>query len=90
MGRKIAVPIVYTEHNTWDRYNLISYWGNRLTFKQQDAAIAVSHEVALSMQLNSIIDPLKIPSRLQLYAIPNGVNVSEFKKERGLGNRVRF
>ena len=89
VGRKIAVPIVYTEHNTWDRYNLISYWGNRLTFKQQDAAIAVSHEVALSMQLNSIIDPLKIPSRLQLYAIPNGVNVSEFKKERGLGNRVR-
>lgn len=89
VGRKIAVPIVYTEHNTWDRYNLISYWGNRLTFKQQDAAIAVSHEVALSMQLNSIIDPLKIPSRLQLYAIPNGVNVSEFKREGGLGNRVR-
>lgn len=89
VGRKLPVPIVYTEHNTWDRYNFISYWGNRMTFKMQDAAIVVSNEVALSMQLNSIIDPLRIPARLKLYAITNGVNVSEFKREKEKGNRVR-
>jgi L-malate glycosyltransferase len=89
VGGKLNIPIVYTEHNTWDRYNLMSYWGNRLTFKQQDAAIAVSHEVALSMQLNSMFDPLRIPGRLKLYAIPNGVNICQFKREKGLGNRVR-
>lgn len=89
VGRKLNIPIVYTEHNTWDRYNLISYWGNRLTFKQQDAVIVVSHEVALSMQLNSILDPLRIPGRLKLYAIPNGVNVCQFKRGKRIGNRVR-
>jgi L-malate glycosyltransferase len=89
VGRKLNIPIVYTEHNTWDRYNMISYWGNRMTFKQQDAAIAVSHEVALSMQLNSMFDPLRVPGRLQLFAIPNGVNVREFNRDKGLGKRVR-
>jgi glycosyltransferase involved in cell wall biosynthesis len=79
-GKKMSVPIVYTEHNTWDRYNPFSYWGNRLTFKQQDAAIAVSNEVSLSMQLNLIFDPLKIPGRMKLYSIPNGVNVTDFQR----------
>ncbi|NVJ86822.1 MAG: glycosyltransferase [Algoriphagus sp.] len=88
VGRKLDIPIVYTEHNTWDRYNKVSYWGNRLTFKQQDVAIAVSNEVALSMQLNSIWDPYKRGGRLKVKVVQNGVNTEIFKnlRDQGKGN----
>ncbi len=89
VGKSLNIPIVYTEHNTWDRYNSISYWGNRLTFKKQDVAIAVSNEVALSMQLNSIFDPYQRGGRLKVKVIQNGVNTDEFRRigirEKGLG-----
>jgi L-malate glycosyltransferase len=80
VGKDLHIPIVYTEHNTWDRYNKVSYWGNRMTFKNQDVAIAVSNEVALSMQLNSIFDPYKRGGRLQIKVIQNGVNTEVFKR----------
>ncbi|MBN7817508.1 glycosyltransferase [Algoriphagus pacificus] len=80
VGNKLNIPIVYTEHNTWERYNKLSYWGNRMTFKQQDIAIAVSNEVALSMQLNSMIDPYQRGARLKVKMIQNGVNTEVFKR----------
>ncbi|OOG76557.1 glycosyltransferase [Algoriphagus sp. A40] len=81
VGRKLSIPIVYTEHNTWERYNRVSYWGNRVTFKEQDVAIAVSNEVALSMQLNFIWAPYRRGGRLKVKVIQNGVNTEVFKKE---------
>lgn len=80
VGKQYSIPIVYTEHNTWDRYNKLSFWGNRITFKHQDVAIAVSNEVALSMQLNSIWDPYKRGGRLKVKVVQNGVNTEVFKK----------
>jgi L-malate glycosyltransferase len=82
VGEQLPIPIVYTEHNTWERYNKVSYWGNRLTFKKQDLAIAVSNEVALSMQLNSIWDPYRRGGRLKVKVIQNGVNTDFFRTER--------
>ncbi|MFN4000471.1 glycosyltransferase [Algoriphagus sp.] len=81
VGGKFPIPIVYTEHNTWERYNKVSYWGNRITFKQQDVAVAVSNEVALSMQLNSFFDPYQRGGRLKIKVVQNGVNTEEFRKE---------
>jgi glycosyltransferase involved in cell wall biosynthesis len=81
VARQLAIPLVYTEHNTWDRYNKVSYWGNRMTFKHQDVAIAVSNEVALSMQLNSIWDPYRRGGRLKVKVVQNGVNTTVFCKE---------
>ncbi|WP_339707768.1 glycosyltransferase [Algoriphagus aquimarinus] len=80
VGNKLKIPIVYTEHNTWERYNTISYWGNRMTFKKQDIAIAVSNEVALSMQLNSMIDPYQRGGRMKIKVIQNGVNTDVFRR----------
>ena len=80
VGKETKVPIVYTEHNTWDRYNKVSYWGNRVTFKHQDVAIAVSNEVALSMQLNSIFDPYRRGGRMKIKVIQNGVNTEVFRR----------
>ena len=83
VGNNLNIPIVYTEHNTWDRYNKFSYWGNRMTFKNQD--IAVSNEVALSMQLNSMVDPYKRGGRLKIKVIQNGVNTEVFRR---MGNEI--
>lgn len=80
VGKDLPIPIVYTEHNTWDRYNKVSYWGNRLTFKQQDVAIAVSNEVALSMQLNAPWDPYQKGGRLKIKVVQNGVNTKAFSR----------
>lgn len=84
VGQKLSIPIVYTEHNTWDRYNKVSYWGNRLTFKNQDVAIAVSNEVALTMQLNAPWDPYIRGGRLKVRVIQNGVNTAVFKRLKSL------
>lgn len=83
VGKELSIPIVYTEHNTWERYNKISYLGNRITFKHQDVAIAVSNEVALSMRLNSIWDPYRRGGRLKVRVVQNGVNTEVFKREMG-------
>ncbi|MEB2782441.1 glycosyltransferase [Algoriphagus sp. C2-6-M1] len=80
VGNELNIPIVYTEHNTWERYNKVSYWGNRMTFKKQDVAIAVSNEVALSMQLNSMIDPYQRGGRMKIKVIQNGVNTDVFRR----------
>lgn len=80
VGKQIPIPIVYTEHNTWDRYNKVSYWGNRVSFKHQDIAIAVSNEVALSMKLNSMLDPYVRGGRLKVKVIQNGVNTDFFRR----------
>ncbi|MFN3761562.1 MAG: glycosyltransferase [Algoriphagus aquaeductus] len=82
VGKELAIPIVYTEHNTWERYNKISYLGNRFTFKHQDVAIAVSNEVALSMRLNSIWDPYRRGGRLKVIVVQNGVNTEVFRRRK--------
>ncbi len=82
VGKELSIPIVYTEHNTWERYNKISYLGNRITFKHQDVAIAVSNEVALSMRLNSIWDPYRRGGRLKVRVVQNGVNTEVFRRRK--------
>ena len=88
VGNTINIPIVYTEHNTWERYNKLSYWGNRISFKKQDVVIAVSNEVALSMRLNSIWDPYQRGGRMRLKVIQNGVNTEEFVRMSGPSRRT--
>ena len=44
-----SLPIVYTEHNVWDRYRKATYWGNLLTFGRNDHVFAVSEHVRRSV-----------------------------------------
>ncbi len=90
VGKELAIPIVYTEHNTWERYNKISYLGNRFSFKHQDVAIAVSNEVALSMRLNSIWDPYRRGGRLKVIVVQNGVNTEVFRRKSVENERIEI
>lgn len=80
VGNDTSIPIVYTEHNTWERYNKLSYWGNRLTFKKQNVAIAVSNEVALSMRLSMLFNPIRPHKDFYVKTIQNGVNTLQFQR----------
>lgn len=34
-GSMTGIPVVYTEHNTWERYHKVTYWLNRISFSRQ-------------------------------------------------------
>ncbi len=68
-----GVPVLYTEHNKQERYHTLTKWINRFTFNWQTSAIAVSGEVAESIQKN-------IAPKIKVHTILNGVNTDRFKK----------
>jgi glycosyltransferase involved in cell wall biosynthesis len=77
-----GVPVAYTEHNKQERYHVLTRWINRLTFNWQSAAIAVSGDVANSIQQN--INP-----RIPVHNILNGVNTDFFKRDREEGEKCK-
>jgi glycosyltransferase involved in cell wall biosynthesis len=80
--RFTKVPLLYTEHNKQERYHFLTRWLNRITFNWQSLAIAVSGDVAESIQKN--IQPT-IPVKLIL----NGVNTELFQRNAEDGARIR-
>jgi glycosyltransferase involved in cell wall biosynthesis len=50
LSRKGDPPIVYTEHNVWQAYHPLTYWGNALTFPWNDHVFAVSEHVRASIR----------------------------------------
>ncbi|HUP12518.1 MAG TPA: glycosyltransferase, partial [Niastella sp.] len=52
VGKLTGVPVVYTEHNKWERYHKLTYLMNKLSFSYQQRVIAVSAEVANSIKTN--------------------------------------
>ncbi|SFG32774.1 Glycosyltransferase involved in cell wall bisynthesis [Pontibacter chinhatensis] len=103
VGKITGVPIVYTEHNKWERYNKITYWINKITFSWQDAAVAVSDDVQqsirknasttfCSLDLNNVsrqgtID--RSSNHPYLLNILNGVNTSHFLRDEQAGLRIK-
>lgn len=49
-ARREQCPLVYTEHNLQERYRPLTRLINRVTWKAQDRAVAVSEEVAKSIE----------------------------------------
>jgi glycosyltransferase involved in cell wall biosynthesis len=52
VGKLTGVPVVYTEHNKWERYHKLTYLMNKFSFSSQERVIAVSEEVANSIKIN--------------------------------------
>jgi glycosyltransferase involved in cell wall biosynthesis len=87
--------VVYSEHNMWERYRKPTYWANRLTFRMNDAVIAVSGEVERSIRRG-----MHVNGRPWLGTVPNGVDVNAIsklerdqawlKKELGIPERDRI
>jgi len=80
--RSTGIPVLYTEHNKQERYHILTRWANRITFNWQSMAIAVSTDVAESIENN--IHPV-IPIR----TILNGVNANFYQRDLPSGLRLR-
>lgn len=80
--RTTNIPTVYTEHNKQERYHRITYILNKLTFEWQSRVLAVSQDVADSIQKN--ISP-KVPVETVL----NGVNMEKFQRDEAAGKAMR-
>lgn len=70
LNRRDRPAVVYTEHNTWDRYVPVTRFLNRATFGLNDASIAVSKSVARS-----------IGARRGLRVIPNGIDADAIRRD---------
>ena len=60
-------PIVYTEHNEWERYHPLTYWGNMLTFGRNRHVFAVSDHVRASMRYPTALACRRMPPVETLY-----------------------
>jgi glycosyltransferase involved in cell wall biosynthesis len=67
--------VVYSEHNVWERYRRPTYWANRLTFRMNDAVIAVSREVERSIRRG-----MHVNGRPKIDTILNGVDVNALSR----------
>lgn len=73
IGGKLArIPVVYTEHNNFHRYNLITQWASRLTYAWQQKVITVSEEA------KDVIDRLNLHPDVEYVA--NGVDTEKFQR----------
>ncbi len=74
-GKLAKVPVVYTEHNTWERYHKATFLFNKLSFSAQAKVLAVSGEVAASIHkfYNKNIPEIKV--------LRNGINTEKFSGE---------
>lgn len=71
----LRIPLIYTEHNKQERYHTITKLLNKITFNWQSIAIAVSNDVADSIENN-------IHPTIPIKTILNGVDVDSFIKNR--------
>jgi len=82
-GRQSSVPVVYTEHNLQERYHTITRWANAATYGWNDRVVAVSGEVAASIERRGL------QRRTHVVELPNGVPVEQVRSEAALGRDVR-
>ncbi|HVX50609.1 MAG TPA: glycosyltransferase [Chitinophagaceae bacterium] len=83
VGKLTKIPVVYTEHNIWERYQRVTYLFNKYTFGAQQKVIAVSNEVALSIQKNWKHD------RPAVEVVNNGVDTQKFCNLLEQGRDIR-
>jgi glycosyltransferase involved in cell wall biosynthesis len=83
VGRLTGVPVVYTEHNKWERYHKLTYWMNKLSFASQQQVIAVSGEVARSIQTHYHRE------RPRIQVVQNGIDTGKFTRCRRMERDIR-
>jgi L-malate glycosyltransferase len=83
MGRWMAVPVVYTEHNLQERYHSLTRWANAATYCWNRRVLAVSAEVAASIERFGLL------RRARVVTVPNGVPVESVRSEAALEGAAR-
>ncbi len=72
VGKLTGIPVVYTEHNKWERYHKLTYYINKLSFSNQERVIAVSEDVANS------IKKYHRSKKPVIQVVSNGINTEKY------------
>jgi glycosyltransferase involved in cell wall biosynthesis len=72
VGKMTGIPVVYTEHNTWERYHKLTYHLNKISFINQEIVIAVSEDVANSIR------KYHHKNRPVIHVVTNGINTEKY------------
>jgi glycosyltransferase involved in cell wall biosynthesis len=83
VGRWMRVPIVYTEHNLQERYHSLTRWVNAATYGWNRRVLAVSTEVAASIERSGL------SQRTRVVTLPNGVPIESIRSESADGPSLR-
>lgn len=83
VGRLTGVPVVYTEHNKWERYHRVTYHLNKLSFSSQQKVIAVSGEVARSIKTHYR------KARPDVEVVLNGVDTEKYSVAQPVDRDIR-
>ena len=83
VGKLTGVPVVYTEHNKWERYHKLTYYMNKLSFSYQQRVIAVSAEVANSIKTNYS------KAKPQVLVVSNGADTAKYARVQPAENDIR-
>ncbi|RYD56717.1 MAG: glycosyltransferase [Sphingobacteriales bacterium] len=82
-GKMTGVPVIYTEHNKWERYHKFTYSLNKFTFGWQQLVVPVSGDVEQSIR-HHYTNP-----SLQIQTILNGVNTEKFDRSLPVAVDIR-
>jgi L-malate glycosyltransferase len=74
-GKMSDLPVIYTEHNSQQRYSTLTRRANVVTYGWNKRALAVSREVFNSMQ------GLGLDRKTGVLTLPNGVPVEKVREE---------
>ena len=81
-ARPLNIPVIYTEHNVWERY----HWGtkqlNSWTWQYQDRVVAVSEEVKKSISTHK-------GNQVPVTVVRNGVPVDSFTTSQEERSEIR-
>ncbi len=70
VGRSSKIPIVYTEHNNFDRYHVLTKFLSSITYRWQKKVIAVSEDAKRALESRKLHDNIEY--------VPNGVDTNFF------------
>jgi glycosyltransferase involved in cell wall biosynthesis len=82
-GLLTGIPVIYTEHNKWERYHTITYFANKFSFSRQQQVIAVSAEVAQSIRKHYS------NSRPDVKVVLNGIDTIRFSPIVSIERNIR-
>jgi glycosyltransferase involved in cell wall biosynthesis len=83
VGKMTGVPVVYTEHNKWERYHRLTYYLNKMSFASQEKVIAVSEDVANSIRKHYH------RSRPAVQVVSNGINTEKYSSSQQTDRDIR-
>lgn len=82
-GRRHRIPVIYTEHNLQERYHPVTRYTGALTYGWNDCVLAVSEEVAAS------INRFGLENKTSVKTLLNGVPVEQIRAEASNLNGLR-